>query len=188
MSGSVSHNPATTVTWRREPKAELKSLPHERKALAERYTIDADEAQRREQLAAEEAARRAAAEEAARQAAAAEAERRAAAEAARRAAEEESARRAAIAAMEEELQRQKQAEAVESARPMRAAASRPTRLTPRRRARMTPASFPSSPSEPAPGPEVHEVEIASVEPVTTPVQELSEETADLPIYRWFANG
>ena len=45
-----------------------------------------------------------------------------------------------------------------------------------------------SPSEPAPGPEVHEVEIASVEPVTTPVQELSEETADLPIYRWFANG
>jgi hypothetical protein len=35
-------------------------LPEERKALAERYTIDADEAQRREQLAIEEATWRAA--------------------------------------------------------------------------------------------------------------------------------
>jgi hypothetical protein len=44
----------------------VKSLPDERKALAERYTIDAEEAERREQLAAEEAARQTEAEEAAR--------------------------------------------------------------------------------------------------------------------------
>jgi hypothetical protein len=43
------------VNWRRETKGELPSLPHERKALAERYTIDADEADRRAQRAAEQA-------------------------------------------------------------------------------------------------------------------------------------
>jgi membrane protein involved in colicin uptake len=69
----------------------LKSLPHERKALAERYTIDAEEALRREQVAAEEAARqKAAAEVAAREAA-----RRRAAEAAALRAAAESARWAA---------------------------------------------------------------------------------------------
>ena len=55
--------------WKRPPTTGLQQLPEERKALAERYTIDADEAQRREQTAAAEAARRAAEEEAARQAA-----------------------------------------------------------------------------------------------------------------------
>ena len=44
--------------WKRPPTTGLQQLPEERKALAERYTIDADEAQRREQTAAAEAARR----------------------------------------------------------------------------------------------------------------------------------
>jgi septal ring factor EnvC (AmiA/AmiB activator) len=66
------------VNWRREAKGELQRLPHERKALAERYTIDTKEAERREQLAAHEAARRAADDEAARRAAEDEAQRRAA--------------------------------------------------------------------------------------------------------------
>ena len=57
------------MMWKRPPTTGLQQLPEERKALAERYTIDADEAQRREQTAAAEAARRAAEEEAARQAA-----------------------------------------------------------------------------------------------------------------------
>jgi hypothetical protein len=60
-------------------------LPEERRALAERYTIDAEEARRREQLAAEAAAR-AEAERAAEAAARAEAERAAAEQAAREAA------------------------------------------------------------------------------------------------------
>jgi hypothetical protein len=51
------------VNWRREPKVVVKSLPEERKVLAERYTIDAEEAQRREKLAAESAARQAEADE-----------------------------------------------------------------------------------------------------------------------------
>jgi hypothetical protein len=178
----------TNVTWRREPRAVLKSLPDERKALAERYTIDADEAQRREQLAEEQAATRAAAEAASRRAAAQEAARRAAEEGARRAEEEEAARRAAIAAMEEELQRQKEAEAVPSAKPERAAAPRPTRLTPRRRARMTPASFPGQQSVTPPTTEPPDVEVVFVDPEPTPIQESVEETADLPIYRWFGNG
>ena len=64
--------------WRKRASNKVERLPEERKVLAERYTIDADEAQRREQRAAEEEARRqAAAEEAARRAAAEEAARRA---------------------------------------------------------------------------------------------------------------
>ena len=48
--------PRKDVNWRRERKVGLPSLPHERKALAERYTIDADEAERRVRLAAGQAA------------------------------------------------------------------------------------------------------------------------------------
>jgi hypothetical protein len=56
---------------RKRASSEIERLPDARKALAERYTIDADEAQRREELAAEEAsARRVAEEDAAEQAAA----------------------------------------------------------------------------------------------------------------------
>lgn len=44
------------MSWRREPKGGVPSLRQERTALAERYTIDADEAERRTQLAEEEAA------------------------------------------------------------------------------------------------------------------------------------
>ena len=51
------------MNWRREPKLLVKRLPDERKALAERYTIDAEEAERREQLAAEQAARQAEADQ-----------------------------------------------------------------------------------------------------------------------------
>jgi membrane protein involved in colicin uptake len=102
------------VNWRREAKGELQSLPHERKLLAERYTIDAEEAERRAQHAEEQAARQAEAEEAARieaeetarRVAAEKAAREAAEEAARRAAEEEAARRAA----EEEAARRAAAE------------------------------------------------------------------------------
>jgi len=43
------------MNWRREPKVRLHSLPHERKVLAERYTIDAEEAERRAQSAEEQA-------------------------------------------------------------------------------------------------------------------------------------
>jgi hypothetical protein len=45
--------------WKRASKGEIEPLSEERKALAERYTIDAAEAQKREQLAAELAAREA---------------------------------------------------------------------------------------------------------------------------------
>jgi hypothetical protein len=93
----VTHNPFTDVNWRRQSKGKLPNLPHERKALAERYTIDADEADRRAQRAAEEAA----AEEAARLAAAEEA--------ARRSAEEEAARAAPSVAVGHELAEQAQA-------------------------------------------------------------------------------
>lgn len=44
------------MSWRREAKGGVPSLRQERKALAERYTIDADDAERRTQLAEEEAA------------------------------------------------------------------------------------------------------------------------------------
>jgi hypothetical protein len=50
------------MVWRRESRAGRERLAEERTALAERYTIDADEARRREQLAVEAAAK--AAEEA----------------------------------------------------------------------------------------------------------------------------
>ena len=92
------------MMWKRRATDEVQQLPEERKALAERYTIDADEAQRREQLAAEASALEAeAAQEEARRAAEAERERKAAEEQARRIAEaEEQARRAA----EAELQRE----------------------------------------------------------------------------------
>ena len=95
------------MNWRREARGGLQSLPHERKVLAERYTIDSEEAERRAQLDEEQAARQAEAEEAAlieaeeaaRRVAAEEAARRAAAEeAARQAAAEEAARRSAEAA------------------------------------------------------------------------------------------
>jgi len=82
------------MMWRRQSTDGIQQLPEERKALAERYTIDAEEAQRREQLAAATAEREA--EEQARRDAEAELERKAAEEEARRAAEaEERARRAA---------------------------------------------------------------------------------------------
>jgi hypothetical protein len=71
--------------WRRDRSAAATGLPEERKALAERYTIDADEALRRERVVAADAVRRAAAEAAA----------RAAAEAATRQAEERERRAAA---------------------------------------------------------------------------------------------
>jgi colicin import membrane protein len=80
------------MMWKRRTTVGTLELPEERKALAERYTIDAEEAHRREQLPAAVAAREA--EERARRAARAELERKAAEEQARRAAEED-ARRAA---------------------------------------------------------------------------------------------
>src|SRR2546423_1553150 len=87
------------MMWKRESTTGLQELPEQRKALAERYTIDAEEAQRREQTAAEQAARRAAEEEAARSAAEEEEARQAAAIAAAREAEEW-AQRAATAHLE----------------------------------------------------------------------------------------
>ena len=45
--------------WQRRTVEGIQQLPEERKALAERYTIDAEEAQRREQLPAAVAAREA---------------------------------------------------------------------------------------------------------------------------------
>src|SRR6478609_9164496 len=93
------------MMWRRQSTDGIQQLPAERKALAERYTIDAEEAQRREQLAAATAEREA--EEQARRDAEAELERKAAEEEARRAAEaEEQARRVA----EEEARRAAEAE------------------------------------------------------------------------------
>jgi hypothetical protein len=55
--------------WRRHRSAGATGLPDKRRVLAERYTIDADEALRRDRLVAAEAVRRAAAEAAARAAA-----------------------------------------------------------------------------------------------------------------------
>jgi|SRR5579884_875559 len=78
------------MRWRRTAQ-EIERLQEERKALAERYTIDTEEAQRREELAAQREAARRAAEEAAR---------RAKEEAARRAAEKDAARQAAREAPE----------------------------------------------------------------------------------------
>jgi hypothetical protein len=78
------------MRWKRRSHAGIQELAEERKVLAERYTIDAEEAQRREQLAIDAAAREA--EEQARRAIEAERERKAAEERARRAAEAEPAR------------------------------------------------------------------------------------------------
>src|SRR6478672_7635239 len=97
------------MMWRRQSTDGIQQLPEERKALAERYTIDAEEALRREQLAAATAAREA--EEQARRAAEAERRRKAAEEQARREAEEEARRladgeeRARLAAEAEEARR-----------------------------------------------------------------------------------
>jgi hypothetical protein len=125
----VGDTPPTDVNWRRETKGELKSLPRERKVLAERYTIDADEADRRVRIAAEQAA----AEESARQAAAQKV--------ARRAAAAEAARKDASGAM-------------------------------KREAPIDP-ELAAEPSEP----------LVAVSPQEEPL----EQTADLPIYRWFGN-
>jgi hypothetical protein len=94
------------MLWKRASRR-IGRLPDARRALAERYTIDAGEVQRREQVAAEaEAARQAAEEEAARRGAAEdEAARRAADDAAaRRAAEEQAARHAAPEQAEAEVE------------------------------------------------------------------------------------
>ena len=71
-----------------------RSLPSERKALAERYTIDAEEAERRERQAAEQVARQAEADEVAR-------------------VEAEEAARAAAAAAAPEAERQTHSEPIE---------------------------------------------------------------------------
>lgn len=190
------------VNWRRDSRDALKSLPQERKVLAERYTIDADEAERREQLAAEEHAREAAAEEVARRAAAeeaarreaaaaeAEAERRASAAAAMRAAAE-SARRAAEAeaerrrAADEESARQAAAE--EAAR--EAAAMAMQRELDEQAQAATPIPAPLARPQLAlassPGPV--EPEAALVEEPAADM-EAETETTELPIYRWFGNG
>jgi hypothetical protein len=137
------------VNWRRETKREVQSLPQERKALAERYTIDADEADRRAQLVAEQAA----AEDAARQAAAEEA--------ARLAAAADAARKDASASVEREL-----------AEHARASVSlEPERQTISALVDPGPAAEPSEPV----------VVDASAQ------EEQLEQTADLPIYRWFGN-
>jgi hypothetical protein len=47
------------MMWKRRSTEGIQQLPEERKALAERYTVDAEEALRREQLAAATAAREA---------------------------------------------------------------------------------------------------------------------------------
>jgi hypothetical protein len=145
----VGDTPTSDVNWRRETKGEVQSLPHERKALAERYTIDADEADRRAQLAAEQAA----AEEATRQAAAEES--------ARRAAAADAARKEASAAVERELA--EHARASVSPEPQQHTVSAPVDPGP-----------PAEPSEP------HVVAASAQE-------EQLEQTADLPIYRWFGN-
>jgi hypothetical protein len=165
------------VSWRRDPKAELKSLPLERKVLAERYTIDAEEASRREQFAAEEAARQAAAEEAERAAAAEQARRaheaevlRAAAESARRAAEAEAARRAA--------EQEAAARAVASAAMQRELEDQAHAVAPRE---LVLASQHTADETQTPL-----VEPASESAAEPPVeQDTTEQTADLPIYRWF---
>jgi hypothetical protein len=100
------------MSWRRQTKGKLPNLPHERKALAERYTIDADEADRRARRAVEEAA----AEEAAREAALRAAE------------EEEAARAAASVVLERELA--EQAEAFASSRSEREVAPEPAGVEP----------------------------------------------------------
>ena len=46
-------NSCSNMTWRRQSKGVIPRLAQERKLLAERYTIDADEAERRDQLAVE---------------------------------------------------------------------------------------------------------------------------------------
>ena len=73
------------MMWKRRSEDGIQQLPEERKVLAERYTIDAEEAHRREQLPAAVAAREM--KEQARRAAQAELDRRAAEVQARRAAE-----------------------------------------------------------------------------------------------------
>jgi hypothetical protein len=85
------------MAWKRRSSGGIQQLAEERKTLAERYTIDAEQAQRREQLAEAQARLAAEAAEAARRAAAAEEEERRAAETevGRRAAEAERARKAA---------------------------------------------------------------------------------------------
>lgn len=129
MRVRVSDTPPTDVNWRRVEKGGLRSLPHERKALAERYTIDAEEVERRTRLAADEESARRAAEE----------------EAGRRAAPEEAARKDASEAMER----------VQNGREAVAFAA----------------------------PEPKEQLVA-----TAPDhEEASEQTADLPIYRWFGS-
>lgn len=139
--------------WKRRSSGGIQQLAEERKVLAERYTIDADEASRRERLAAEEAERRAAAEEAARLAAEESARRAAEAEARTRAAEQEAAREAASVARQPELGER----AVDASLPL---------VLGSRAADGSPAA------EAAP---------------ELPVEDAVEQTAELPIYRWFGS-
>jgi colicin import membrane protein len=165
------------MMWRRESNSGIQQLPDERKALAERYTIDAEEAQRREQLAADEAVR-AVAEHERREAAlgrkAAEEEARRAAEAeARRVAEaEERARREAAAELERKA-------AEEEAR--RAAEAKLERETAAERARRA--------SQDELEPEAAELSVATIgiaETETALEGETPGANSELPIYRWFS--
>ena len=81
--------------WRPSSGPKQRQLPEDRKSLIVRYMIDAEEAQERARLEAEQLAARAAAEERARLAAEQQVERAEAEERARLAAEEEAARAAA---------------------------------------------------------------------------------------------
>jgi hypothetical protein len=199
------------VNWRREPKIMLRSLPDERKALAERYTIDAEEADRRRQLAAEqaerqveakahdaarveaeeaarqaaEAASRAAADEAAREAAAEDAVRRAAAEeAAREAAAEETAANAAESSFRAAADSARRAAEQEAAR--RAAEDAAARAPVVRAERQTE----SEPIEPASPPQPR-LMLTPIDEPPAPIEiaenDEREQTVDLPIYRWFGN-
>jgi hypothetical protein len=182
------------VNWRRESNGGLHSLPHERKALAERYTIDAEEAERRAQLAAEQAMRQAEAEDAARieaeetarrvaaekaaQEAAEEAARRAAAEdAARRAAEDEAARRAAEEAAAQAAAAEMESQPVpEPAEPV---------AEPRRLLALTSSMLPPTPRGLVD--DATEPELAPVELEEARAEAAASPTGDLPIYRWFGN-
>lgn len=145
----------------------VKSLPDERKALAERYTIDSEEAERREQRAVEQAARRAEAEEVAR-VEAEEAARQAAAEAARKAAAEEAAKQDAESAALRAAAESARVEAEEAATGTEHSAPISSPTQPQPQLGLAPVFDPPEASEIAEGDE-------------------REQTVDLPIYRWFGN-
>jgi membrane protein involved in colicin uptake len=162
----------------------LRSLPDERKALAERYTIDAEEADRRRQLGAEQAARQAEASDAAR-VEAEEAARQAAAEAARKAAAEEAARSAAESSLRAAADSARRAAEQEAAR--RAAEDAAARAPVARAERRT-APQPIEPASP-PQPRLMLTPIDEPPaPIEIAENDEREQTVDLPIYRWFGNG